>query len=197
MNSIIFFNYKDTSSCICYYLNIVDLDNLRLSNKEFAKIFKDDHKKKMIQFRLSLNTREDLFAKPYYPRNTLKEIYQKEKQSYSNGYRLNIFWNKKLIGYVRYKTFGDDSRLPNNWNGYFFMETDDHEYNEDNQIQLRKYKGCNIQEITYSCENTLGFDHAHGWDFQSENYTNLESIKNEVVAMYLAYNKLQPFPQYA
>lgn len=192
MNSVIFFTIPEITSYIVDFLNIIDMENLRLVNKDFAETFEYEHKRKLKGFKHSLNYR-NIFARPYYPLSKLKEIYQEEAKKYIDGQRIAVFWNKQNVGFVRYKT-GYES-IPNCWNGYFFQK--EIKYDEDTYpTNSIKYKGCNLQAITYVQGNILGFDHSHYWDFQEKNYTTLEMVKNEVIAMYLYYNELIPFPEY-
>ncbi len=140
MELIIFFQIKDIRNAISEFLTLFDIEHLRLVNNEYAKIFKELQLKKLCIFKRSLNYREDIFARPYYPKNIIKEIYQKENVTYSNGHKINVYWNKKIIGFIRFRKFGESS-LRNNWNGYFYMESNNHKYDEDNQLSLQKYRG--------------------------------------------------------
>jgi hypothetical protein len=192
MNSVIFFTIPEITCYITDFLTICDLDNLRLVSKDFAETFQYDQKRKLKQFKFSLNFRNDIFTRPYYPLKKLNEIYEEEKNKYQDGLRVDVFWNKELIGFVRYRT---NPVIRNYWNGYLFQKTI--KYDEDlHPMPCGKYKGCDMQMITYCQGNVLGFDHAHGWDFEEKNYTTLDMIKNEVIAMYLCCNELQPYPQY-
>jgi len=142
-----------------------------------------------------LNTRNDLFARSYYPLSKLEKIYDEEQKKFTIYDIIDVYWNGEKIGFVKYRNY-NTSLVRNHWNGYFKKLESTQIYNENNMLPFGKFKGCQLQEITFCNEEYLGFDHAHYWDNQPKNYTTLEMAKNEVIAMYHVYNNITPFPQY-
>ena len=138
MNSVIFFSIPEITSYIADYLSILDLDNLRLVSKDFAESFQYDQQRKLKLFKISLNFRNDIFARPYYPLKKLNEIYEEEKK-YQDGCRIVVYWNKEVVGYVRYRA---NPTLRHYWNGYFFQKTT--KYDEDMNLESSMAVDCNL-----------------------------------------------------
>jgi hypothetical protein len=128
----------------------------------------------------SINT----FVKPEYSMDAIYERKKYENEHYPARTYIDITnKNGDRIGYIRRCII--DNHLY--WNGYVYVNTDLENYDDFNDIFRKldwEYKKNAIPEITFYNKKAIGWDHAHSWDFELQNYTTLDIIVYEVMFMH-------------
>lgn len=108
-----------------------------------------------------------------------------EHELYKNGHLIKIYVNNKKIGHARFFEAGDCSNLPTlaYWCGYAKVPNDWKKACA-NEFTPNKYDHIyKIQEITYTNNDVIGWDHGHLHDELV--YTNLNGTVKEIVSTWL------------
>ena len=197
MDSITLFSVRDIRTLICFYLSMTDIMYLGYCCKSFRKMFCLDYKKKLAEYQKLLKSK--IFARHYYPESVLDQIYEKEEKtyrSYNLTQNINIYWKGEQVGFAIYIRYSLDRHY---WVCFFGIK--EGAYQTKEELPSNQYYGCKMKTISFRPDNNIGFANVEiveklGFAYSSptdripKNYATFEIIKDEIIAHYLAYNKI-------